>query len=67
MIKPIVYHSIQEKEVLERELRASIPVKKACGSFKGFEEGDRQIQKRQTLIAMIGDAIKQYLIKVCTI
>ena len=28
MIKPIVYHSFEEKEILERELNASIPFKK---------------------------------------
>lgn len=28
MIKPIIYHSFEEKEVLERELNANIPFKK---------------------------------------
>jgi hypothetical protein len=28
MIKPIVYHSFEEKEILERELMAIIPIKR---------------------------------------
>jgi hypothetical protein len=28
MIKPIVYHNIEEKELLEKEMMASVPEKK---------------------------------------
>jgi hypothetical protein len=36
MIKPIVYHSIQEKEALEKELMAAIPRKQRVSASKAL-------------------------------
>jgi hypothetical protein len=36
MIKPIVYRHIEEKEVLERKLMASIPNKKRASTSKAL-------------------------------
>jgi hypothetical protein len=34
MIKPIIYHSFEEKEKIEKELRAQIPIEKRKGVAK---------------------------------
>lgn len=36
MIKPIVYHSFEEKEVLEKKLLADIPVEKRLSVSKAL-------------------------------
>jgi len=36
MIKPIVYHNIEEKELLEKELMAAIPDKKRASASKAL-------------------------------
>jgi hypothetical protein len=38
MIKPILYHSIEDKEALERELMASIPAEKTCVRRESLDE-----------------------------
>jgi len=36
MIKPIVYHNIEEKEALEKELMAAVPDKKRASASKAL-------------------------------
>jgi hypothetical protein len=36
MIKPIVYHNIEEKELLEKELMPAIPDKKRASAAKAL-------------------------------
>jgi hypothetical protein len=36
MIKPIVYHNVEEKELLEKELMAAIPDKKRASAAKAL-------------------------------
>ena len=36
MIKPIVYHSFEEREILEREINAKIPVEKRLAISKAL-------------------------------
>jgi hypothetical protein len=49
MIKPIVYHSFEEKEVLERELNASIPFKKRLHMSKTLMDIFYNASRRNSL------------------
>lgn len=50
MIKPIVYHSFEEKEALERELMASVPSKKRASASKALMSVfSRPVKKKATI------------------
>lgn len=48
MIKPIVYHNIEEKEALERKLMAAIPAKKRASASKALMNIFSRQEKKHT-------------------